>query len=132
MLEKLTLILNANQLTVNAGKTLISVLMLKQKQAHLRDSPPSLNVLTTQGTAKTIAAEKETLLLGCTLQNNTTWQLHLETGHNALIPKLRKRLGALKYIGKDLSQKANLLLVNSYMISTLLYLLPVWAGTDST
>ena len=130
MLVKLTMILNANQLTVNAGKTLITELMLRQKKAHLRDNPPVLRVVTTQGTVKTIVAEKETLLLGCTLQDNTSWQMHLDTGHNALIPKLRKRLGAIKYIGKDLPQKARLLLINSYLISTLLYLLPVWAGTD--
>ena len=43
---------------------------------------------------------------------------------------MRKRLGALKHIGKDLNKDAKLLLVNGHIISHLLYLLPIWAGTD--
>ena len=98
---------------------------MKQKRAKITGSPPSLTVLTPQNTSKTITAGKSTLLLGATLQDNSTWQSHLELGENALIPKIRrKKLGTLKYISKE----AKLLLINGHLMSLILYL---WAGTST-
>ena len=130
ILRKITIVLNANRLTVNEGKTIICKMMLKQKCTRMKENPPSLTVNTTDGETKTIHPKKDSILLGATLQKNTTWQSHLNKGENALLPKMRKRLGALKHVGKDLTKEAKLLLVNGHLISHLLYLLPIWAGTD--
>ena len=126
----ITTTLNANFLTVNQGKTIICELMVKQKRTRMTEVPPSLNVITNEGIVKTIHPKRDTLLLGCTLQQNTTWQSHLNIGENALIPKLRKKLGSLKYVAKDFPTKAKLLLVNAHLISHMLYLIPLWAGTE--
>ena len=91
---------------------------MKQKRARIPGSPPSLTVITPQNTTKVITAGKNILLLGATLQDNSTWQSHLETGNNALIPKIRKKLGAIKYIGRDLSKDAKQLLVNGYVLKS--------------
>ena len=103
---------------------------MKQKRARQQGSPPEIQVTTRQNTVKTIKSGKYTVLLGVTLQQNTTWQAHLDTGEDPLIPKLRKTLGGIKYIGKFLSEKGKLMLMNGLVISRLTYLIPMWRGTN--
>ena len=103
--------------------------MMKQKMARIHGEPPSISVLDQDNNMKTIKAGKDTLLLGATLQDNTTWQSHLETGDNALIPKIRRKLGVIKHIARDFTQEAKLLLINGYVMNQILYLIPLWSGT---
>ena len=131
IMKSITEILNSNHLTVNQGKTLLCEMMVKQKKARMKDEPPSLQIITEEGEVKIIKPKKDTVLLGCTIQENTTWQSHLDKGDKALIPKLRQKLGAIKYVARDFTREAKLLLINGHLVSHLLYLIPIWAGTDN-
>ena len=69
-------------------------------------------------------------ILGATLQNNLTWQAHLETAEKAIIPEARRKLGALYSLKKFLPQSSRLQLATSLIVSKLVYLVPLWGGGD--
>ena len=73
---------------------------------------------------KTISDSKTYIFLGANMQNSLVWQHHLETGPKAVLPAYRKQLEALYSLRDLLSQKAKLQLVNSLIISKLVYLIP--------
>ena len=76
-----------------------------------------------------MTVEKSSILLGGSIQDNLQWQSHIETGDNPFLSVLRKNLGALKHIGKNIPLKSKLLLVNGLLLSRILYLLPLYGGT---
>ena len=80
ILSRIKDFLNLNKLTVNESKTVLIEIMMKQKRSRIPGSPPSLTVITPQNITKVITAGKDILLLGATLQDNSTWQSHLEIG----------------------------------------------------
>ena len=58
MLDKITFFLNNNNLTINAAKTTLCEVMIKQKRTKMKGQPPKLNVINDKGQEKTIEAEK--------------------------------------------------------------------------
>ena len=66
---------------------------------------------------KEIKVVRSTVLLGGTIQGTTSWKEHLDTGEEALLPKLWKKLGALKFLSRKLSKKSRLLLANGYIMN---------------
>ena len=74
--------------------------------------------------------EQNTILLGGTVQDTVSWQAHLEMGEEALIQKLRKKLGTLKFMTKNMTMKGCRLLANGFIISRLIDLIPRWGGTE--
>ena len=129
-LQNITDFLQSNVLSINPTKTTIMEIMLKQKRGKIKGIPPSLVVPKPDGTPKLIQVVKSTVLLGGTVQNSTSWQEHLDTGEEALLPKLRRKLGALKFLSRNLSMRSRRLLANSFILSRLTYLLPIWGGTE--
>ena len=127
-LKELKSFLNTNKLTVNPGKTVIQELMIPQKRGKVRGEPPQIEVEKTPGVFKTISDSKNCKILGGRLQNNLSWQAHLETGKHALLPKLRSQLGAMYHLGKKVPRKSRLMLVNGLVVSRLIYLIPLWGG----
>ena len=126
ILTRIKKFLNDNRLTVNEGKMIIIEQMMKKKRARLQGDASSITVMDQDNNPNTIKAGKETLLLGATLQDNTTWQCHLDIGSNALIPKIRIKLGIIKHVARDFSTEAKLLLINGYIMSQILYLKISW------
>ena len=129
---KITNFLNCNKLTVNQPKTVIIEIMSKQKRNWVRGTPPQLSVRNPDGSNKIIHAKKNIRLLGGNLQDNLSWQAHLETGEKPLLPELRKKLGALRHLGPGVPRATRLKLSNAIIISRLLYLVPIWGGAPST
>ena len=84
-----------------------------------------------QGNFKEVHPSQNEKCLGGRLQSNLTWNSMLLTGEDALIPLLRKKLGLLKYLGKNLPQKSKLILANSLLIGKINYLLPVYGGAPA-
>ena len=126
--DRIKKFLNSNKLSVNSSKTTVIEIMMKQKRTRQQGSPPEILVVNSQNITKTIKASRFTNRLGGTIQMNSTWQAHLESGDEPLIPKLRKLLGNIKFIGRGIPEKGKLLLVNGIIISRLMYLIPMWGG----
>ena len=63
------------------------------------------------------------------MQNDLTWRGHLELGEKPMIPTIRRKLGGLKLLGKQIPKKGCLTLVNGLILSKITYLIQVWGGT---
>ena len=128
ILERMRQFLNDNRMLVNPTKTIIWEFMNKQKACKIKGNEPVLITRDSQGNIKEVYPNKNERCLGGTLQHNLTWQAMLDTGEDTLIPILRKKLGILKYLSKNIPQKSRLLLANSLLIGKINYLLPIYGG----
>ena len=106
MLLRMKTYLNNNRMTVNPTKTLLWKFMLHQKSCKTRGTPPHLITINNQGNIKRMEASQNEKCLGATLHNTMQWQDLLETGQDPLLPALRKKLGILKNIGRNMPQKS--------------------------
>ena len=129
ILEKLKNFLNANGLIVNASKTSLIEIMLPQKRAKIGGISPTLPTVNDQGEIKIIETRKHIKILGCNIQNTTSWQTHIDGNKDSMLPKLRKQLGLLKHIGKEMTFQGRKLLANGFILSRLCYIMPIWGGT---
>ena len=68
-------------------------------------------------------------MLVITLQDNLTWGAHIETSEDALLPSVRKKVGIMKHIGRNIPARSKKLLVEGIILSKLRYLITVWCGT---
>ena len=78
---------------------------------------------------KVIRSKDEVRLLGTTVQDNLSWGAHLETGADALFPQLRKSIGILKHIGKNMPMKSKKLVADGIIMSRMRYMISMWGGT---
>ena len=129
ILDRLTTFLNSNKLTINKTKTVLQELMLAQKRCKLKGVTPSLLVKTDKGDIKEVTAKNESIFLGATLQDNLKWKAHIESGEEPMLSHLRRKLGGLKYLAKEIPEKSKLILANGLILSKILYLLPLYGGT---
>ena len=104
--------------------------MLRQKACKTRGVPPHLDVINEQGNIKRIIAKNSAKCLGATLQNNLQWQAFLESGEDPLIPILRKKLGILKCLGKNIPTKSKKLLANGLIVGKLNFLITLYGGSQ--
>ena len=125
-LEKIKEYLNTNDLTINMTKTETMEVMIKQKKGRTGGEEPSLEVEKEPGVKKIIKDAKEIRILGANLKKNMTWQAHLESTNKGLLPELRKQLGILSRMGNILPQKTKLTLANGFLMSKVVYLIPLW------
>ena len=130
VLERLTKFLNSNKLCVNQSKTVLQEYILKQKCCKAKGVPLHLLTLTDKGNIKDIKVVRSNILLGGTLQDDLQWRAHFETGEEPLLSALRKKLGTLKYLSKNIPQKSHLILASGLILSKMLYLLPIYGGTQ--
>lgn len=59
--------------------------------------------------------------MGVCFDSNLTFRSCLETGEKALIPQLKIRMGALKFLGKWMSTKQRKKLAEALIMSKILY-----------
>ena len=85
--------LNSNKLVMNQAKTTLTEIMTKQKRQRLRCEAPRLDAVNRMGEHKRISCSRINTLLGYNFQEYAMRQDHLETGKDAVLPALRKRLG---------------------------------------
>ena len=137
--RKLKNFLNANSLQINESKTGLTYFMSHQKRSKMRGIPPDLTVRETVTSRTGVVSEQDRLItdstkcrmLGMSLKNNQTWDAHLSTGSKAILPAVRRQVGLLSRIRKNLSKKALLLLVNSLAMSKMSYAICLWGNTTS-
>ena len=130
-LEKIAAFLTANRLSINKSKIMISEIMIKQKRARCKGSPPELVTVKSDGSQKIIKSLRDCILLGGTLQNNLAWAAHIDSGEEALVPETRKKLGVLKHLGRRIPEHSRRLLAEGLVLSKLRYLIPIWGGTSA-
>ena len=53
-------------------------------------------------------------------------------GEKALLPSVRKQLGSLRYISKQISQKSRIVLANGLILGKIQYAITLWGGTYNT
>ena len=127
--------LNSNGLEVNAGKTTLTEYMTHQKHAKSRGIPPDLTVEELKGNRMVdthITDSVYTRFLGANLRNNLSWDSHLLSGKHAILPAVRKQLGAISSLRHCLSKRAKLQLANSFVVSKMLYISCLWGNTNNT
>ena len=91
----------ANSMAINIGKTEVLRVGFRLGPADL--DPLSLDAVDSEG--KKITTKDSCKLLGVTLARNLSWDDHLRSSKDALHKRLRKRLGALRLIGRHLSKE---------------------------
>ena len=126
-LDKIQKYLSANKLAINLKKTSITEFMIPQKRGRITGKSPEL-LIVDKGEPKIIKDSKNCRILGSTLQNNLSWQSHLETAERAVLPEARKKLGALHSLRDRLPQESRLQLATSLVISKLVYMITLWGG----
>ena len=131
-LEKINQHLNNNGLAMNRAKTTINEIMITQKRIRTRGEPPTLVVKDENHEDKTLVAQNYTRLLGGNVGRDLSWRYHLELGDKAILPKLRKQLGALNLLGASIPMKSRLNLANSLLLSRMTYMIQIWGGTQPT
>ena len=104
--------------------------MLKQKMCKMKGQPPSLMTYMDNGDPKEVTTQENATSLAGILQGNLQWRAQLETGENAILPLLRKKLGAMKHVAKHVPREGKLLLANGLIIGKLNYLLVLLGGTN--
>ena len=128
-LERISMFLTSNYLSINMGKTKIIEMMIKQKRGRTPGSPPKLNVRINVNERKEIEDMEVCRILGMNLQKNITWRAHLESGPKALLPSVRRCLGALKHTGRLIPEGSRNVLVKGLVTGRLAYLIGIWGGT---
>ena len=128
ILDGMNVFLRENELVLNQSKTTIVECMLSQRRIRNPGPPPRLLVTDDQGNMKDIIDIGRVRILGMNLSANLTWISHLETGPKALLPAVRRQLGALQHLRKFIPSGCRKLLANTLLMSKLIYLMPVWGG----
>ena len=131
-LDKINDFLMDNKHVINKEKTTITEVMIRQKRVHITGQPPSHSVLDNDNSEKELNAEKYTRLLGGNISDNLCWNDHLETGEKALLLRLRKLLGALNLLARQLPRASRLLLVNVLLLSKISYLIQIRGATPKS
>ena len=131
MLENLKIFLEENELTINADKTHLVEIMIQQKRTKTLGEPPTLEVRNNEGNLETVNDRKSCRILGLNLENNLTQNSHLETRGKALLPSLRKNLGALKTLGKQIPRGSRNTMARGLLLSRLTYLIGIWGGAST-
>ena len=131
-LDTLSDFLSTNRLSVNQEKTTINEIMIRQKRAKIRGNSPTLTVTDRAGKLKNISASNYTRLLGGNVCKDLSWTDHLVAGKKAIVPAIRRRLGALHLLRDQLPQSSRLLLCNGLIVSKVYYLIQVWGAAPPT
>ena len=128
-MDKVNQFLTANKLTMNNSKTTISEVMVPQKRAKIPGHPPPhLDTIDKRGDPVRIQARKHLRILGFNIQDNLSHQAHISTGEKNLIGAMRQKLGALKYLGRQLPRSSRKTLATGIIISKVRYMIEIWGG----
>ena len=126
--EKFTMIsdyMASNGLKLNEDKTHLMVLMTDEARRTKQDFNVSLD---TQ--QEIIYPSKSEKLLGGIISQNLKFHDHILNDEESLLTILNTRLKALKKVGMVASFKSRKMVANGILISRIIYLIPLWSGTE--
>ena len=131
VLNRIQTYLNNNYMTINLTKTILWELMMKQKECKIKGSPPTLLTRDGKGNFKEVTKSRSEKCLGAYLAQDLQWKVQIDTGAEALVPTLRKKLGCLKHLAGNIPDNGRKLLVNGLILGKINYLLPLYGGTQN-
>ena len=106
--------------------------MIKQKRGRTPGNPPPPHLIVPDpnkpGEMVKITDSKDFRLLGSNLQPNISWKAHLETGSKAVLPAIRKQIGALKQLGAQIPKQSRKAIAEGLIQSKFNYLIAQWGG----
>ena len=113
----------ANKLVINADKTHLLVIgtqaMSEARQlVQLRAGEHVILPTTTEK------------LLGCNIHQSMKWSEHLQNSEQSLMRQLTSRVNAVSKLSVNASFKTRLMAANGAFMSVLIYLIPLWGGTE--
>ena len=130
--QRIVNFLNSAGLEVNQAKTNITEYMSRQKRGRIQGDPPSLKVdvvIENKIVEKIVTNKEYCRTLGSNIKQDLSWDMHLSSGDKALLPAIRKQLGAISSLRGSLPQKAKLKLVNGFILSKFNYIICLWGNT---
>ena len=117
----------ANGMAINKGKT--EVLRMGYRLGPADSDTLKLDAVDSEG--EQITTKENCKLLGVTLSRNLSWEDHLKSSKAALHTRLKKRLGALRLIGKYICKDKQNILANGLINSIIVYAIQVWGPNCS-
>ena len=124
--------LESNKLSVKADKTHLVEVMIQQKRAKTTGEPPTLTVLDNQGNMEIVRDSESCRILGMNIEKDMIFKSHLESGEKALLPSLRRNLGALKSLGRQIPRGSKNTMARGLLLSRLTYLVGIWGGATES
>ena len=106
--------------------------MINQKRSKLKGTAPTLDVKDKNDEWKTLHSGKYVRLLGGNVSDNLCWTEHLEMGEKAILPRLRKQLGALNMLSRQLTRSSKLLLANGLLLNKISYTIQLWGAAPKS
>ena len=104
--------------------------IIKQKLGRTPGDRPRLEVEKEPGVLKLVEDSTYTRILGANVQGNMLWHAHMEIGEKALLPQVRKQMGMLRCLGRQIPLSSNL--ARGLILSRLTYFMPLWGGASET
>ena len=120
---KLATYMGDTGLVINSEKTHL-IVMGADKNRKKRE-----NVKVETGTI-TITPVPSEKLLGLNIHESLKFSEHCRDNENSLFKKLIPRMNALKKLSRNASFKTRLMVANATIMSTMVYMMPVWGGTE--
>ena len=107
--------LAANNLKLNISKT--QLLRTASRQQHAGNKKENIKLQAKNEKDEHIVPTNSAKILGIIFNKTLTWRDFIEVGKEAMVIKLKKKLGALKFAGKYATYKARLKLANGCIMS---------------
>ena len=114
--------LTANRMVINTGKT--EILRTGFRLGSAEEDSLRLEACDAEGNR--ISPKESCRLLGLILGRNMNWNHHLMEDKGSLHARIRKRLSALKILGKYVKTSRKIILANGLVNSLLVYCVQLW------
>ena len=102
----------------------------QQKRCKIKGNPPEIVVKDKDNKDVILKSKKDCRLLGANIGPDLTWGAHLSSGEEKpVIPGLRKQLGSIKYLSRELPPASRKIVTEGLLLSRIQYMLPVCGGT---
>ena len=75
---------------------------------------------------KKIKPSEDCRLLGVRLSRDLKWRSHIQSDDAAILKRISKRLGALKFVGRIIERNRRITLANGLINSLIVYAIQLW------
>ena len=116
--------LAANNLKLNISKT--QILRTASRQQHVGNQRENIILSAKNDKGENIKPANCAKILGVIFNKALVWREFLEVGQEAMVGKLKRKLGALKFASKFSTYNTRLKLANGCIMSIITYGIQVW------
>ena len=116
--------LAANNLKLNISKT--QILRTASRQQHVGNQRENIVLSAKNDKGENIKLANCAKILGVIFNKALVWREFLEVGQEAMVGKLKRKLGALKFASKFSTYNTRIKLANGCIMSIITYGIQVW------